>query len=207
MDIGVFGGTFNPLHNGELTIARQARSQVQLAKILFIPNGCPPHKKKEDVLDKELRFELVSAAVTGEAGFEASRLEIDRPGISWTIDTLRELKTSLGASVRLNFIIGEDNVRAFEKYEHRADFFKLCRLLVAPRQTPEQSNLADWKTRLPEAEIILINSPGSGISSTMIRALIRSGQDYSALVPAAVHKIIEAKGLYKPGSEQMPEAA
>ncbi len=198
MDIGIYGGTFNPLHLGDLIVARQARDQESLSKILFIPNGCPPHKSF-DVLDKELRYELAVAGTANEKGFEVSRLEIDRPGVSWTIDTLRILKAELGDSVRLNFIIGEDNVRSFEKYELRQEFFKLCpRLLVAPRQTPEQSNLADWKSRLPEADIVKINCPSSGISSTMIRALIRNKQDISHLVPAAVQQIIIAKGLYGP---------
>jgi nicotinate-nucleotide adenylyltransferase len=196
MNIGVFGGTFNPIHNGELIVARQARLQENLDKVIFVPNGRPPHKKL-DVLDKELRHELVSAAIASQQGFEASRLEVDRPGVSWTIDTLRELKKTLGSTARLNFIIGEDNVRSFEQYEHRQEFFKLCRLLVSPRQTPEQSNLDDWKARLPEAEIVLLNCIGNGISSTMIRSLIRNGQDYSQFVPAAVMQIIEAKGLYK----------
>ncbi|MBX9724163.1 MAG: nicotinate-nucleotide adenylyltransferase [Candidatus Obscuribacterales bacterium] len=196
MEIGVYGGTYNPVHNGELIVARQAHQQENLRKIIFVPNGNPPHKKL-GVLDKELRFELLSAAVASEKDFEVSRLEIDRPGISWTIDTLRELKRTLGSAVRLNFIIGEDNVRSFEQYEHRKEFFKLCRLLVSPRQTPEQSNLDDWKARLPEAEIVLLNCVGNAISSTMIRSLIRNGQDYSQFVPAAVKQIIEAKGLYK----------
>lgn len=205
MDIGVFGGTFNPFHNGELRIGKQALVQVPLSRLLFIPNGIPPHKKT-DVLDKELRYELLKAGTAGETMMEVSRLEIDRPGITWTIDTLRALKSQLGESVRLNFIMGEDNIKAFEQYELRADFFKLCRLLVAPRLTPQQSNLADWQTRLPEAEIIQLNCKASDISSSTIRELIRSGKPYSHLLPEAEYKIIEAKDLYK-GTESLLPAA
>lgn len=205
MDIGVFGGTFNPFHNGELGIARQAIVQVPLSKLLFMPNGTPPHKKT-DVLDKELRYELLKAGTAGETTMEVSRLEIDRPGVSWTIDTLRTLKEQLGDSVRLNFIMGEDNVKAFEQYELRKEFFKLCRLLVAPRLSPSQSSLADWKSRLPEAEIIQLNCTASDIASTKIRKLIRSGQPYAHLLPEAEYKIIEARHLYKNTSAEQTAA-
>lgn len=196
MDIVVFGGTFNPFHNGELAVARQVRVQLPQTKILFVPNGKPPHKSL-GVLDKELRFELLKAGIASEAGFEASRLEIDRPGISWSIDTLKELKTLHGQNVKLGFAIGEDNVSTFEQYEHRLEFFRLAALLVAPRETAAKSDLSDWKKRLPEAEIIMINCTASSISSTQIRKLISSGQPYAHLVPAAVHQIIESKTLYR----------
>ena len=205
MDIGVFGGTFNPFHNDELRIARHAIVQVPLSKLLFVPNGIPPHKKT-DVLDKELRYELLKAGTAGETKMEVSRLEIDRPGVTWTIDTLRQLRAQLGESVRLNFVMGEDNIKAFEQYELRDEFCKLCRLLVAPRQIASQSTLADWQARLPAAEIVLLNCQAGDISSTKIRELIRSGKPYAHLLPDAELKIIEAKGLYKQGVDLKPAA-
>lgn len=205
MDIGVFGGTFNPLHNGNLIVARQARRQVQLTKLLFIPNGKPPHKQT-GLLSGEQRFELCVAGIEGEEGMEVSRLEIDRPGITWSIDTLGELKKIHGESVRLNFIIGEDNVAAFEQYDRRAEFFRLCRLLVAPRVTPRQSDLDDWRRRLPEAEIIMINCQASDTSSTKIKELIEAGLDYSHLVPAGVRRLIEKYGYYKIAAALPPAA-
>ncbi|MBY0552854.1 MAG: nicotinate-nucleotide adenylyltransferase [Candidatus Obscuribacterales bacterium] len=192
---GVYGGTFNPLHNAGIQLARKAREQFRLDKVLFVPNGNPPHKRV-DVLDKEVRFELVQAGIAGEEGFEASRIEVDRPGITWTIDTLEELKRLHGA-VELFFIMGEDNVPSFAKYDRRADFFKLAGLLVAPRAFPKQSSLDEWRKLLPEATIELIDQPASGLSSTEVRKLIRSGADFSDHVPAAVHRIITERGLYK----------
>lgn len=195
-NIGVFGGTFNPFHNAELAIAKQALLQFKLARLLFVPNGSPPHKK-EGVLDKELRYQLLCRGIAGEACFEVSRLEIDRPGLSWSIDTLRQLRLECGANQRFSFIIGEDNVAAFESYERRAEFFELARLLVAPRQLANSSGLlTDWKKRLPEAEIALIDLPASSASSSQIRNLIASGGDFKQLVPQGVYDLISQLGLY-----------
>ena len=197
MEIGVFGGTFNPLHNGNLIVARQARLQLPLDKIIFVPNGKPPHKQT-GLLTGEQRFELTCAGIEGEECMEVSRLEIDRPGITWSIDTLRELKKIYGDGHRLNFIIGEDNVAAFEQYDKRAEFFKVCRLLVAPRLTPQQSDFEDWCRRLPEAEIVMINCIASDTSSTQIKKLIEARQDISHLVPAGILRLIRKYGYFKP---------
>ncbi len=197
IEIGVFGGTFNPVHIGELKVARRAVKQIPLQKIIWVPNGNPPHKS-EGVLEKELRFKLLSAAVAGEAAFEVSRLEIDRPGLSWSIDTLAELKKVYpDGKYRLNFMIGQDNLRAFEQYDRRAEFFKLARLLVAPRKGWGKSDLASWRKRLPEAEIVRLNAFADSVSSTEIRSLILQGADFSHLVPAEVYRLICELGLYK----------
>ena len=113
-------------------VAQCALEQFKLDKVIFVPTGTPPHKKT-DVLDKESRFEMVAAAVRDNPRFEASRIEIDRPGITYSIDTLKELKQSLGDGVRLNFIIGEDNIKSLENYARADEILSLCRLLVSPR--------------------------------------------------------------------------
>lgn len=194
MKLGVYGGTFSPIHNAGIALARSAQVQFGLDKVLFIPNGTPPHKK--DVLDKEIRYELVCAGIAGEPHFEASRIEIDREGVTWTIDTLQELKR-LHGDVELYFIMGEDNIPAFVKYDRRAEFFKLAGLLVAPRVCPKQSSLELWRQSLPEASIEMIDIVASGLSSTEIRKLVASGGDYCAHVPPGVCTIIRERGLYK----------
>src|SRR5258706_3332841 len=110
---GLMGGAFNPPHFGHLQMAVCALEQHHLEKLIFMPSGTPPHKK-DDLLDKELRFELIDAEVQAmnDPRFEASRLEIDRPGISWTIDTLKELRNIYGPDVRFNFIVGDDNIKS-----------------------------------------------------------------------------------------------
>src|SRR5438094_6412096 len=134
--LGIMGGTFNPLHSRHLMVGQAAGDQFSLEKVLFVPSGNPPHKKA-DVLEPELRFEMVAAGVAGNPLFEPSRLEIDRPGVTWTIDTLKELARIYGPDVRLNFIMGEDNIAAMEGYDRRAEFLSLCRLLVSPRASAD----------------------------------------------------------------------
>lgn len=214
--LGVYGGTFNPLHNAGITVGRTAKKQFSLDKVWFMPNGDPPHKKT-GVLDKELRYEMVVAGIAGEEGLEASRIEIDRPGITWTIDTLRELKKIHGDGVRLHFIMGEDNVAVLSAYALRKEFCGLCKLLVAPRITVEvtqewrkllpeadpatiekwrQNKRDQWRKLLPEADLDVIALTESGLSATEIREKVRKGESISDLVPPAVEKIIKDKKHY-----------
>lgn len=196
-EIGIMGGTFNPMHIRELAVAQFALEQHGLAKVIFVPNGTPPHKKV-DVLDRESRFEMVKAGVRDNPLFEASRIEIDRPGITWTIDTLMQLKEQLGDNVRLNFICGEDVIDSLVRYDRRAEFLALARLLISPRASEDaQKALSTWRETLPEAQIELIDCPPSGISSTLVRKWIRAGKSIRYVVPAAVAEIIERKGHYK----------
>lgn len=196
-DIGIMGGAFSPIHTRHLVVAQRAKDQFRLAKVIFVPSGMPPHKKA-DLLDKELRFEMVAAAVADNPDFEASRIEIDRPGTSWTIDTLYELKKLYGPDVRLNFIMGEDNIHTLKMYDRRAEFIGLCRLLVSPRGSVDPQLIQNWRQTLPEADLEAIDCPANGVSSTLIRSWIRAGISVRYLVPPAVYHILESKGHYKP---------
>lgn len=196
-EIGIFGGTFNPMHIRELQVAQFAIEQFALAKVIFVPNGTPPHKKT-DVLDRESRYEMVLAAIKDNPLFEASRVEIDRPGVTWTIDTLKELKTLLGDEVRLSFICGEDVIDNLARYDRRTEFLGLVRLLVCPRTSDDSVKaLASWKETLPDADIELIDCPVSGMSSTLVRKWIRAGKSIKYVVHPAVLEIVERKGHYK----------
>lgn len=189
------GGAFNPIHTRHLMVAQSALDQFHLERVLFVPSGEPPHKKA-DLLDKELRFEMVAAAVEDNPQFEASRIEIDRPGITWTIDTLKALKAKYGAGVRINFIIGEDNLPILRDYNRRAELLSLCRLLVSPRETASPAQLQEWKKTLPEAEIEIIDCPANFVSSTLIRTWIRDGKSVRYLVNKRVHRILVEKRHY-----------
>ncbi len=194
-EIGMMGGAFNPIHTRHLMVAQSALDQFNLERVLFVPSGEPPHKKA-DLLAKELRFEMVAAAVADNPQFEASRIEIDRPGITWTIDTLKELKDKYGAGVRINFIIGEDNLPILRDYNRRAELLSLCRLLVSPRETASPAQLAEWKRILPEADIEIIDCPANFVSSTLIRTWIRGGKSVKYLVNERVHRILVDRRHY-----------
>jgi nicotinate-nucleotide adenylyltransferase len=194
-ELGIMGGTFNPIRTRELMVALCAKQQHRLMKVLMIANGTPPHKHN-DLLDREWRFEMVSASVRDSNDLEASRLEIDRPGVTWTLDTFDELRRQYGPGVRFNFIIGEDNIKSLQAYDRRAEFLQRCRLLVAPRDSVRPNMLAEWRQALPEADIEMIDCPADSSSSTLVRQWIRAGLSVRYLVPPAVWDILIARGHY-----------
>lgn len=194
-EIGLMGGAFNPPHLRHLMIAQCALDQWGLEKVTFIPSGEPPHKKA-DLLDKQVRLELTRAAVLGNDRFEASSIEVDRPGVTWTIDTLDQLQKLYGPGVRLNFIIGEDNLQTIKDYDRRTEFLSKVRLLVCPRKTGDPKQLETWRQLLPEADMEIIDCPESEMSSTLVRKWVRNGWCIRYLVPAEVHRLIVDRGLY-----------
>ena len=197
-ELGLSCGTFNPIHYWHLIAAQCAMDQFGLDKVLIIPNGEPPHKKN-DILDKELRFEMVAAAATTNSGkFEASRIELDRTGPSYTLDTLTALKTEYGEGVRLNLIIGVDNIEPIPNWYKADEIFKLVRLLIAPRLNVDMAQARVLAQNLPAGTVLdIIDAPSSSLSSTMVREWIRKGRSVQYLVPPAVNAILVAKGHYK----------
>lgn len=203
IELGIMGGTFNPIRTRELLVAQCALEQYQLAKVVFVPNGSPPHKH-DDLLDKEWRFEMVEAAAADNQRFEASRMEIDRAGTSWTVDTLQLLKQMHGEGTRLNFIMGEDNVQTLKTYERRGELQSSCRLLIAPRfSTDAQSAILRWKEELPDGEVELVDCPPDSSSSTLVRRWIREGRSVRYLVPESVFAILAQRRHYLPGPDPL----
>lgn len=196
-EVGIMGGAFNPLHNLHLLVGQLASEQFSLEKVLFVPSGVPPHKK-DGLLPKEVRFEMTAAGVKSNPLFEASRIEVDRQGPTWSIDTLYELKQRFGSGVRLNFIIGEDNLKTFRKYDRRNEFFSLARLLVCPRasESTRWQRLA-WSLLLPKADIAWIACPAFPVSSTLVRDRVAEGRSVEYLVPPAINELILRRGYYR----------
>ena len=198
-ELGICAGTFNPIHLWHPIVADCARQQFGLDEVLFIPNGNPVHKK--GVLDKETRFEMVQAAIAPSPFFTASRIEIDRVGPSYTVDTLRSLKAQYGKDVRLNLIIGLDNVQGGDlpvtQWKEADEVFRLCRLLIGPRnfELPEAKKIAAQLSS-SKADFELIECPASTLSSTLVRERIAAGQSIRHLVAPAVFEIITARRLY-----------
>ncbi|MBI5172944.1 MAG: nicotinate (nicotinamide) nucleotide adenylyltransferase [Candidatus Melainabacteria bacterium] len=203
IEIGIMGGAFNPIHSRHLMVAQAAIDQLGLSKVIFVPSGEPPHKKS-GMLDKEARFRMVKAACAGNRRFVASRVEIDRPGPTWTIDTLKQFKQEFERkfgpeqTVRLNFIIGEDNLPILRDYDRRAEFLSLCRLVVSPRATCDAAALERWQEVLPEADIAILEVPANEVSSTLIRDWIDAGHSVRYLVHEAVYRILMREGYYAP---------
>ncbi len=195
-EVGIMGGAFRPIHIWHLMLPVWSAHKFKLELVYMVPSGDPPHKKNV-ALDKEVRYEMVAAAVADNPLLVASRVEVDREGISWTIDTLKHFKKLHGEGSRLNFIIGEDNVQIFSEYDRLAEIQELARLLIAPRGTYDDTKLPVWQKALPHGHVDIIECPASPLSSTDIRKWIAEGKPYRYAVPPAVYKIIEERGLYK----------
>ncbi|CAN5635579.1 nicotinate-nucleotide adenylyltransferase [soil metagenome] len=195
--IGLSMGTFNPIHLWHMQVAQCAWDQFDLDFVYFIPNGDPPHKS--DVAPKKIRYRCVQEACRGIKHFRPSRIEVDREGKSYTVDTLRALQ-ALHPDAEFFLIIVLDNVEPINRWMEADEIFKLTQLLVAPRDAA----IADREIIagvLPKgARFGIIDCPGGGISSTIIRNWIKTGRARSAdyLFPnVRVRNIVVRHRLYR----------
>lgn len=188
--VGVFGGTFDPIHVAHLAVAVQVRFQLQLDRVLFVVANVPWQKAQlRQVSDVEDRYAMVEAAVVGHDGLEASRVEIDRGGDSYTADTLAAL-TQPGRDLFL--IIGSDLVDDLPTWKRWTEIPPLCTLAVCHRPgEDERGELAPgWKS-------VTVRSPALEISSTELRSMAREGRPLDYLVPPEVLAVIAERGLYR----------
>lgn len=202
-ELGVFCGTFNPIHWGHLLLAEFARDQFKLEKVVIVTSPNPPHRKDE-LLDAEKRFELVKSACSENPFFEASRLELNRQGPSYTVDTLREISVQENdPDLRLNLIVGKDNLKWLKEWHESESLFSLCRILVASRSSTvtKEEVVAELP---PHADFELIEFPQLHVSASMVRQRLREGKTIRYLVPAQVEKIIKTNGYYQ-FKQRVPE--
>jgi nicotinate-nucleotide adenylyltransferase len=188
--IGVFGGTFDPVHNVHLRIARAARDRAGLDSVLFVVAATPPHKRHDVVASAEDRLAMVRAAIQGEEGFEASRIEMDRSGPSYTVDTVRALAEAR-PDARLYLIIGYDAALDFPRWRDPRAILKRARLIVVRR--PECDSALDPSL---DGAHEMLPFEASDLSSTEVRDLLAQGGDAGELLPPAVLEHIRGKGLY-----------
>jgi nicotinate-nucleotide adenylyltransferase len=203
-ELGLFCGTFNPIHLGHLRIAEYAYGQLGLNKIVFVCSGQPPHRK-HDLLDKEIRQRLAEAAISGNPHFETSRVELDRLGPSYTIDTLLWFKQQYGDATSLNFIIGEDNLEKLHEWREFKKIVELTRLVVAPRtldRAPDEIEpLGNFKKLFCEKydvalNMVVLDCPKTDISSSEIRRRLKAGISIKYMVPPQVEEILLSEKCY-----------
>ncbi len=183
---GILGGTFNPVHNGHIKIAKAAKEQYGLDRVIFLTSGNPPHKRDEEILDAKIRHIMVKRAISGIDGFCACDWEVKREEYSYTLSSLLHFK-ELYPNDDLYFIIGGDSLRDFNTWYKPHEILKLCTLLVYDREGG--SFVSDIAKPITGAKI--------DASSTDIRNRVREGEDIRGLVPECVRGFIERNHLYK----------
>lgn len=189
--IGLFGGSFDPIHNTHCSVARAALCQAQLDHVLFIIAPRPPHKQTEapDASADE-RYAMVCAAVAGEPAMDASRVELDRAGVSYTVDTVKAVEQAYpGASLFL--ILGMDSLIDLPRWRDPDGILSRVHILAVPRP-----NLVDVPAPVLHGKYTLLDFTLSPTSSTEIRERIAAGEPWRELVPPGVYDYIVEKGLY-----------
>lgn len=213
MKIGIFGGTFDPIHWGHLRSAEEVGETYRLDRVIFIPASMPPHKSGRTTTPAKDRLRMVRLAVAGNPRFAVSTVELARPGLSYSIDTIREFAGKLKTGDSLYFIIGLDAFREIGTWKDFGEIFSLCNFIVTSRPGSKEHNplkgtgvavkklfcydpkrnnyLHRSGTRVHFIELTDI-----AISASEIRALVRQRKSIRYLVPSAVETFIKRRGLY-----------
>lgn len=198
--IGILGGTFNPVHNGHLAIAKAAKKLFKLDKVVFVPSGIPPHKSSEGLMDKDERYKMVLMAIKKFPAFTASRIELDRKGYSYAVNTFVELKKKFGKTAELYYIMGLDSINDILNWRKPLELFKMCQFVVATRPGTKIrtfKRLVKFPPLKDNIGKIHLFELKKDISSSEIRKKLRNKNTVARMVPKPVNKYIKEKKLYQ----------
>jgi nicotinate-nucleotide adenylyltransferase len=198
MKIGVLGGTFDPIHLGHLIVAEEARARLNLTQTLFVPAGQPWLKTNNVISPAEHRVEMIRLAIADKPYFKLSTMEIERPGPTYTVDTIAALESQLGPGAELFFILGWDNLIQLPQWWEPSRLVKMCHLVAIPRvgyPTPELTSLEATVPGLSQ-RVILLDKPRIDINASVIRQRVAQGLSISHLVPEPVERYIKQHRLY-----------
>jgi len=198
--LGIMGGTFNPIHHGHLVVAEEVRTKFALDKVVFLPSGNPPHKNLNQILSTEHRYLMTILATMTNLYFEVSTLEIEREGMSYTIDTIKEFKKIYGEDTKLYFITGADAILSIFTWKNVEELLGSCDFIAATRPGYCLEELKSSIGALNEKYlqyIHLVEVPGIAVSSTDIRERIEAGKPIKYLVPETVESYIVKNKLYE----------
>lgn len=190
------GGTFDPIHQGHLLIAAEARHEFELETVVFVPAGTPPHKGGRPLSGTEHRYVMVNLAIADDVNFVASRIEIDRQGSSFAVDTLRHFVADGRNPEEIYFITGADTILEILTWHNHAEAVQLCTFVAATRPGFDLSRLDAALPPGYRERIRTIATPAVDISSTDIRERVRSGRNIDYLVPRQVATYISKHRLY-----------
>lgn len=195
--VGVFGGTFDPIHIGHLIIAEEVRTRLELDQMVFVPAGLPPHKFGQPVTDVRERLEMVRLAIAGNPCFSISRMDIDRLGPSYSVDMVRLFLDGWGADTEVYFVMGADSLAELPTWRQPDRLMRLCRIVVVGRPG-YRVDLHELDRLLPGAAMLIrmVDTPALDISSTDIKRRVHEGRSIRYLVPQAVQEYIHQHHLY-----------
>ena len=192
--IGIFGGTFNPIHNGHLHLLQEAEKSLSLDRILVIPTNIPPHKRAEDLAPGADRLEMARLAVMEYKNVFVSDIELKAKGKSYTVLTLKKLK-ALFPEDTFTLLMGADMLLTFDKWYRWEEILTLAGLAAFARGDGEEQILLQKARTLPGARVVRVEP--LPLSSTQVREIIRAGGDVSGMVPEEVFRYIVRRGLYQ----------
>jgi nicotinate-nucleotide adenylyltransferase len=188
------GGTFDPIHHGHLVAASEVGYFYSLDEVIFVPTGEPWQKKDRQVSAAEDRYLMTVIATASNPRFSVSRVDIDRPGPTYTIDTLREMRSQYGPDAELFFITGADALEKMMTWQDVDELFKLAHFVGCTRPGHRLSGAG-----LPDGRVSLIEIPALAISSTNCRERVSQGEPIWYLVPDGIVQYISKNGLYRDG--------
>lgn len=200
--VGVLGGTFDPVHIGHLILAEEARDQLGLEVVYFVPAGDPPHKRDRRLAPVTQRVRMAELAISGNDTFRVSRVDADRPGPHYTIDMVHIIQSQLPPNCELYFLMGFDSLAELPGWHKPSELIAACHLVALTRHDIE----LDWpqlEAALPgiRQRVTILDMPELEIASHQIQARIRSGRSIRYLVPESVCRYIEEEALYATNGE------
>jgi len=188
----VLGGTFDPIHHGHLVVGSEVASLLGLDEVVFVPAGTPWQKVGARLSAAEDRYRMAVIATASDPLFSVSRVDLDRDGPTYTVDTLRDLRTRYGSGTELFFVAGADVLSGLLSWKEPAEMFRLARLVGVNRPGHPLSD-----THLPPGTVTLLDVPALAISSRDCRERVRTGRPIRYLVPDGVLSYIDEHGLYR----------
>jgi nicotinate-nucleotide adenylyltransferase len=196
MRIGIFGGAFDPIHNGHLLLADQCRESCQLDEIWFVPTRNPPHKPHDKLSPPRQRVEMLKLATAGIPGFVVSRIELDRDDVSWTVETLRQIHRER-SDAELSLIIGGDSLRDLPTWREPDEIAQLATIVAVNRGSRSVHSLPSGISAAVRSRVRFVSIPGVDFSATAIRERVHNGQSIRFMVPRAVEAYIAQNMLYR----------
>lgn len=195
--LGIFGGTFNPIHNGHLSLCTQLCGALEIPEVLLIPTAIPPHKRAEDLVPGPQRMDMCELAAKEDPRFLVSDLELRRKGNSYTVETLRQLEKQYPYT-RMYLFMGTDMFLTVQNWYEANEIFRRAVLVAGARRWDEEEQLKEHAQKLTDlgAACHVVSCKPMDVSSTQVRALCKKGADITGLVPDAVADYIRTNHLY-----------